>query len=244
MREPAGGVSTTRVRQRVAMPEQLVEPSTPTDGVRRRARPPRRRLLLIALIAVPALAVGALVGKQLLRPDYLPPLRLATASTALPADVEAQLAYVDRHWDEHNIEGFGDLGGTDCVNFTSQTLLARGWAMDADWGHSVGIGGHAYAPAWISSTRFREYLLAHPEKGTELSDDERDRLAVGDVAQFDWDDSGDRDHTAVVTALLPREDDTIDVRLGGHSLSYREMPVDQLLEEHPGAQVHYWHLAG
>ena len=42
---------------------------------------------------------------------------------------------------------------------------------------------------------------AHPERATPLSDAQRDQVKVGDIAQFDWDNSGDRDHTAIVTRV-------------------------------------------
>ncbi|WBU38523.1 amidase domain-containing protein [Homoserinibacter sp. YIM 151385] len=204
-------------------------------------RPRPRRLVAGILLGVLVLGAGALLVKEQLRPSYTPPV---AAAEPLSADVAAQMAYLDEHWEEANVDEFGTLGGTDCVNFTSQTLLARGWGMDDDWGHSRSlVGAHAYTRAWISSTAFRDYLAARPERATALDDTQRAELAVGDVAQFDWDASGDRDHTAVVTAVIPRDDGTVDVRLGGHSPSYREMPVDRLLAEHEGAVVHYWHLA-
>lgn len=171
-------------------------------------------------------------------PAYVPP----PAAESRPASIEAQLAYLEEYWQVPNDGGFGVLRGTDCVNFTSQTLLARGWAMDDEWGHSTTMGLHGYARAWVSSTAFLHYLDDHPEKGEELIDSDREQVAVGDIAQFDWDSSGDRDHTAVVTAVVKRADGGIDIRLGGHSPSYRQMPVDQLLDEHPGADVYYWHL--
>ena len=41
----------------------------------------------------------------------------------------------DAHYDDRNVGEFGQLGGTDCVNFASQGLLARGWTMTAEWWH-------------------------------------------------------------------------------------------------------------
>ena len=57
------------------------------------------------------------------------------------------------------------ITGNDCVNFTSQSLIARGWTMDAEWSFSAG----QYSAAWASSTAFAAYLTAHPERATPLT---------------------------------------------------------------------------
>ena len=83
------------------------------------------------------------------------------------------------------------------------------------------------SPSWISSTAFSDYLLAHPERATYLGSD-RSHVKVGDVAQFDWDASGDLDHTATVT----RVDHTADgmkVYVGGHTKDIDYWDVDDAL---------------
>ena len=161
--------------------------------------------------------------------------------SASPA-VLAQIAYAKAHYKNPNKTKFGDLGGTDCVNFTSQTLQARGWKMDADWSFSLDSAGTHYSRPWISSTGFRDYLVSHPERATALSWDQRDQVVAGDVVQFDWDASGDRDHTAVVSGI-----ETVDgkrvILLTSHSPAAFDWPIDEAIAEH-GSQtkVYFWRL--
>ena len=187
-------------------------------------------------VLVAALASVALSGCSA---QYVEPQHQAIRS----ASVSREMAYVQRYWAHPNTGRFGDFGGTDCVNFTSQALLARGWNMTADWGSSKAGDRVAYTKAWISSTALMRYLRAHPKLGAAVTDAHRDRVAVGDVAQFDWDRSGDRDHTVVVTGVQRQPDGTTEVFVAGHSPSYDSMPVDRLLAQHPGAAVYYWHLS-
>jgi hypothetical protein len=54
------------------------------------------------------------------------------------SEVIKQLEYAKTHYNNPNKEVFGDLGGTDCVNFASQTLLSRGWSLNKDWTYKDG----------------------------------------------------------------------------------------------------------
>ena len=144
------------------------------------------------------------------------------------------------YWKDYN-PAYQRLGDTDCVDFTSQSLVERGWEQQGAWTHAeqVALSG----AAWISSTAFRDFMAAHPELGTPLSDDERDRVRLGDVVQFDWDGTGDRDHTGVVTRIT-REDGRIRIGFAGHTKDsdYRDVD-DAITVDHPGGAAFYWSLA-
>ncbi len=161
---------------------------------------------------------------------------------ATEESVIRQLAYAKAHFKNPNKPEFGDLGGTDCVNFTSQTLLARGWKMDAKWSFALDSLGTHYTRPWISSTGFRDYLRSHPERATALSWAQRDQVVPGDIAQFDWDASGDRDHTAVVSGI-----ETVDgkrvILLTSHSPASFDWPIDDAIAEHGSStKVYFWHV--
>jgi hypothetical protein len=156
--------------------------------------------------------------------------------------VIAQISYAKAHFKKPNTAIFGDLGGTDCVNFTSQTLLARGWTMTTDWAQSSDSSGMQYTRPWISSTGLRDYLAGHPELATALSWSQRGRVAVGDVVQFDWDASGDRDHTAIVSGIVGTGAKRV-LLLSSHSPAAFDWPIDEAIAEHGSStKVYFWHL--
>ena len=150
--------------------------------------------------------------------------------------ITAQIDYALAHWNNYNSAVYGAIAGNDCVNFTSQSLLARGWTMDAEWSFSAG----QYSAAWASSTAFAAYLSAHPERATALSDDQRDQVKVGDVVQFDWDDSGDRDHTGIVTRV-ERTATGVEIYYAGHTANTDYRSVDASLAA-GGGSVSYWSI--
>lgn len=164
--------------------------------------------------------------------------------SSLPATVAAQLTYARAHWQATESEQYGYLPENDCVNFTSQTLLARGWVEDDEWWFDETGDPWGHATAWISSTAFMEYLEQHPERATALTDDEREQVKVGDVVQFDWDDSGDRDHTGVVTSVETGDDGTTRILYAGHTDPTWDRSVDYAITElHPGGIAYYWSIA-
>jgi hypothetical protein len=157
--------------------------------------------------------------------------------------VAAQLAYAFEHWDDTESDTFGYLDDNDCVNFTSQSLLARGWAEDDEWWYDESGDAYGHADAWISSTAMRDYLEEHPERATALTDDERASVKVGDVVQFDWDDSGDRDHTGIVTSVETEPDGSITILYAGHTDPTWDRSVDWAITElHPGGVAYYWSI--
>ena len=166
------------------------------------------------------------------------------ALAAYGPGIAAQLAYVRDHWQSTEDDTFGFLDDNDCGNFASQSLLTRGWTEDDEWWYSGDGDGYASAPAWVSSTALMEYLEEHPELATQLSDDQRDQVKPGDIVQFDWDDSGDRDHTGIVTAVIPRSDGTIAIAYAGHTDATWDRSVDYAITVlHPGGAATYWSIA-
>ena len=158
-----------------------------------------------------------------------------------PSDpgIDAQLAYVLAHWSSYNSAQYPVLSGVDCANFASQSLVARGWAMDGAWYYDAGT--RQMSPAWSSSTALRDYLLTQPSRATALTDAQRDQVKVGDIAQFDWDGSGDRDHTAIVTRVEHTDNGT-KVWVGGHTKDADYWDVDQALAS-GGGSVSYFSLS-
>jgi Putative amidase domain/IPT/TIG domain len=152
--------------------------------------------------------------------------------------VTAQIDYALAHWSDYNSDVYGVISGNDCVNFTSQSLIARGWAMDGEW--SFDTATRLSTPAWNSSTAFAAYLTAHPERATALAADQRNLVKVGDVVQFDWDGSGDRDHTGIVS----RVDKTaagVTIYYAGHTGDTDFKSVDDSLAN-AGGTVSYWSI--
>jgi hypothetical protein len=204
----------------------------------------RRRRAVVAAAAVAVLVAGGAtiawaVGQQDSAASGVP----ALDTSGLSPSVAAQLEYAHDHWDDPDAERFGVIDENDCVNFTSQTLLARGWATDDEWWYDEGGDAYASSGAWISSTMLRDYLARHPERATPLTDDQRDEVKVGDVVQFDWDDSGDRDHTGIITAVVTEADGSIDLEYAGHTDATWNRSVEwSITEQHPHGVAYYWSI--
>ena len=167
---------------------------------------------------------------------------VATTKVAYDAvdGVDRQLQYVLKHWKDYNPE-YQPLGSTDCVDFMSQSLLERGWKEQGAWTHADAVASSG--GAWISSTLFRDFMTAHPELGSPLTDDERSKVRLGDVVQFDWDGTGDRDHTGVVTRVVT-EGGRTRIGFAGHTLDSDYRDVDTAITvDHPGGAAYYWSLA-
>ncbi|WP_166806372.1 amidase domain-containing protein [Cryobacterium serini] len=163
------------------------------------------------------------------------------AAPVVSAAVTAQVDYLLAHWsvENYNLAEWGVLGENDCVNFASQAMIARGWTMDAVW--SSAKNGNAYdsTAAWRSSTAFMKYI-AQTGKATALTDQQRDQVKVGDIAQFDWDNTGDRDHTGIVTKV-EKVGDTVSIFFAGHTLDSDYRSVDTAITvDHPGGTAYYW----
>lgn len=162
---------------------------------------------------------------------------LALTYTSDPA-IDAQLAYVLTFWSSYNSAVYPVITGYDCANFASQSLIARGWAMDGGWYLDLATG--AMSTSWSSSTALRDYLYTRTDRATPLDDSQRQLVKVGDIAQFDWDSSGDRDHTAVVTRVEHTDAGTR-VWVGGHTKDADFWDVDTALAT-GGGSVSYFSI--
>ncbi|AYF97990.1 amidase domain-containing protein [Protaetiibacter intestinalis] len=156
-------------------------------------------------------------------------------------DVDAQLGYLLDHWQNYNTAAWNDYNayGGDCVNFTSQGLLARGWKMDGTWS-SPGASGFA-SKAWISTTAMEAYLKS---QGFVSNDnDHLDRVRVGDVGIFDWGEKGPGvDHTMTVSKVEYTPDGPV-VYFVSHNSDgdYRELQYT-LFTQHQNSKVRIYSI--
>lgn len=181
----------------------------------------RRILVTLALVGL-GFAGGSLTGSSL-------------HAEPTVTGIDAQLAFVQANWNTRSQE-YGDLGDSDCVNFVSQSLVVRGWEQTDDWWHRSMLGMHDYSPAWVSSTAMRDWLDAHPELAE--STDDRAEVRPGDIVQFDWDSSGNRDHTGIVVRV-----DGDRVFYASHSNDRESQSVDDAIAmDGRGGAIHFWHL--
>ncbi|MFE6253727.1 amidase domain-containing protein [Agromyces sp. NPDC057865] len=178
---------------------------------------------------------GALTGQPVAAAPTTP--RTLTLTYTSDPGIDAQVAYVLAYWSSYNTDQYPVIDGYDCANFASQSLVARGWTMDGGW-YLDGSG--AMSPSWASSTALRDYLRTRTDRATELDDSQRSQVKVGDIAQFDWDDSGDRDHTAVVTRVEHTDAGT-KVWVGGHTKDADYWDVDTALAN-GGGSVSYFSI--
>ena len=139
--------------------------------------------------------------------------------------VDRQLEYAFRHWDDYNTAAFGDFNvwGGDCMNFVSQTLLARGWSFTEDW---YNLAQEDWADAFVHVPSFDAWLAAHPEHGATryTLDEGRDLAKPGDVVVFDWDGDGSLDHAQVVSSIYGEGAETR-IAMVGHNrdTTYRDL---------------------
>ncbi|HVX07047.1 amidase domain-containing protein [Humibacter sp.] len=207
----------------------------------------RRFALLSFVLCALAAAVLALSGCANATPRTSVPVGFShTDAAALPAAVQAQLRYVDEHWNSYNTQQYGDMNslGGDCANFVSQTLIARGWPMTSAW-HNYGAGkdrtlSWGYVPSMDSYFAENRNQLGLEE--LDLND--RAAVAVGDIAMFSWGD-GSMDHVMVVTGIDHDQRDGVDhveVYLSGHNLDELDVSLDDILARNPGTSGHFWHL--
>ena len=63
---------------------------------------------------------------------------------------------------------------------------------------------------------------------------------TGDIVQFDWDNSGDRDHTGIVSKV-EGSGDGISISYASHTEDADYRTVDfAITERHPGGTAYYW----
>ena len=131
----------------------------------------------------------------------------------LRTKVDREMAYAFVHWNDGAkstaAKRFGYFIDNDCANFTSQSLLARGWSPSDAWYNAGPInaksvtGGVDSSSTWISSTALSSWLKTRPDLATRLGYSGIDQVSVGDVVQFNWDGVGSTwDHTAIVSRVV------------------------------------------
>jgi len=200
-----------------------------------------RVIRIASLLLLVGMGLSSCSGVNGSRPVHEPrPTGAIERST--DSRVVAQIAYARAHFKNPNRVKFGDFGDTDCVNFASQTLLARGWKMDSGWSFSSNASGKQYSHSWISTIFMREYLLKHPERATLLTWDQRDTVQAGDIAEFDWDASGNPDHMAIVSGIEMRNGKRV-ILLTSHSPAAFDWPIEDAVAEHGDqTRVNFWRI--
>lgn len=159
--------------------------------------------------------------------------------------VDKQLAYALTYWKNYNTAEYGDLNpvGGDCANFVSQTLIARGWQMNSEWyNHDAAAD---WSPAWGYVPSMDQYFRENAAKLglTEYSFDQRDKIKVGDIVMFDWNDNDSLDHVQIVSAVQ-NVNGQIKIKMVGHNedSDYRDLD-EAITVDHPGGVGHFWSLS-
>jgi hypothetical protein len=158
--------------------------------------------------------------------------------------VDKQLQYAFTYWQNYNLAEWGIFSDNDCGNFVNQTLVARGWAQNADW-YSDYVKNGDYSLSWIRGTEMDDYLASRPDT-TRLELADRAALKVGDVVMFDWDPQNDNgpDHTMVVSAVVPNADGSTSIKLVGHTIDAQYRDLDQAITvDNPGGTAHFYSIA-
>lgn len=162
------------------------------------------------------------------------------------AGIGAQMQYALQYWSNYNTAVYGDLNpvGGDCANFVSQTLVARGWAMNDEWyNHNAAA---SWSPAWGYVPSMDSYFSDNADslglQQLSFSQADRAKLALGDVCIFFWGDDTEADHTEVVDKV-ELVDGQYKVSLASHNddYAYRDLD-DTITTQHPGSTGHFWHL--
>ncbi|RDV43659.1 hypothetical protein DOE76_17145 [Leifsonia sp. ku-ls] len=169
----------------------------------------------------------------------------ATYDYQVQTPVDKQLAYALTYWKNYNTAQYGDLNpvGGDCANFVSQTLIARGWQMNSEWyNHDA---GDDWSPAWGYVPSMDQYFRENAAQLglTEYSFDQRDKIKVGDIVMFDWNDNDSLDHVQIVSAVQ-NVNGQIKIKMVGHNedSDYRDLD-EAITVDHPGGVGHFWSLS-
>ncbi len=180
---------------------------------------------------------------ELTPPDTHTPAEAAVL--AEPSPVDRQLAYVRAHWNHYNRTEFSDFNvwGGDCMNFVSQSLLARGWTMNSQWRNKQGkvTGRWTYVPA------FDEWLKKSGKKlgATRLKDSQASRaqLKPGDLVLFDYENNKVPNHIMIVMDTVTLPDGSIDVIVAGHNLDTIDGSLTQGLAnpKHKGKAIAWFY---
>ena len=152
--------------------------------------------------------------------------------------VDRQLEYAFRYWDVYNRAAYGDFNawGGDCMNFVSQTLVARGWWLMPDWFNSA---QEDWAPAFVHVPSFDEWLAGHPEWGAVLlHEQDWDQAKLGDVVVLDWEGDGSLDHAQVISRITSA--DAKGIEMVGHNVDSTYRSIEQALAEQGRDSARVW----
>lgn len=192
----------------------------------------------VAAEYVPAVnQVNVFAGNELVPADDA-----LTYSRESLTPVDAQLQYAFAHWsrETYNLATYGEFNsvGGDCMNFVSQTLIARGIPMTSGWSFTSPT---TYTGSWIYTPSFENYLLSNPQAGfTRLTVDQRDQAEVGDIVVFDWNDNDSADHIQIISDIRV-VDGKQQILMVGHNLDSNWRDFDATITtEHPGALAWFW----
>uniref|UniRef100_A0A942Y8M9 Amidase domain-containing protein n=1 Tax=Neobacillus citreus TaxID=2833578 RepID=A0A942Y8M9_9BACI len=173
-------------------------------------------------------------------PDASSAIATTSLTYAALTDVDRQLAYAMRYWKDYNLAEYGTMNpiGGDCANYVSQTLIARGWQQRDDWYNRD--GGAAHTATWTYCPSMDPWLSANAaEFGlTRRSIDERDKVKVGDIVFFDWNDNDSPDHTTIVSEVFTEADGTIRIKSASHNQDGPYRDLDEMITvQHPGGKA-------
>jgi hypothetical protein len=166
--------------------------------------------------------------------------------------VDKQMAYAFTHWNLTSSSRFGYITDNDCVNFTSQTLLARGWKQSSQW-FDRGAAAKSKLPVasstWVSSTAMSNWLHARTDLAVHLgyNQTDRDRVVVGDIVQFNWDSKkypGVWQHTGVVSKVVTMLNGHHDIYYVAHTNNSKYGGSTQWFATHltKNLRIQFWHL--
>ena len=162
-------------------------------------------------------------------------LASATYQYRVSGPVDQQMEYAFKHWQDYNLVDWGTFNpsGGDCMNFVSQTLFARGWQMTDNW-YSYD-GGTRFTSAWVYVPTFDNWLRTEAPNGVEyVPFEQRDRLKVGDIVVFDFNNNGTPDHIQIVSAVEVVDGET-KIKMVGHNRDSDYRDLDETLTvDHPG----------
>ncbi|MBA8988790.1 hypothetical protein FHW23_000022 [Curtobacterium pusillum] len=170
-------------------------------------------------------------------PDASTAVATTTLAYAALTDVDRQLEYAMAHWKDYNTAEYGTMNpiGGDCANYVSQTLIARGWKQRSDWYNRD--AGAAHSATWTYCPTMDPWLTANAaEFGlTRRSLDERDKVKVGDIVFYDWNDNDSPDHTTIVSEVFTEPDGTIRIKSASHNQDGPYRDLDEMITvQHPG----------
>lgn len=167
-----------------------------------------------------------------------------TAPWGPQTPAEKQLFYMLAHWNNYNVAVYGDFNpsGGDCMNFVSQSLVERGWAMQPDWYNFVdpSNGYRAVRPEFIHVPSFDNWLMRHPGFATRLEFSQKAQVKVGDVVVFDWDNDNSLDHAMAVSEIRI-VNGVRKIFLIGHNNDVSHRDFDGVISG-TGATGHFWSI--